>query len=233
LTYRGYRQKQAAAKELEKRNSLIRKGLEEKELLLKEIHHRVKNNLQFISALLGLQTDHVSDKGALAVLKEGQDRVQSMALIHQDLYQREDLTSVNVKDYFEKLIRGLFDSYNVRPEQVKLEMQIEDIDLDVDSVVPIGLIVNELVSNSLKYAFSGERHGSLFLTLMEVKDELILRVADDGIGITDEVQATLGSSLGYKLIQALTNQISGSYELVSDEGTEVTIRIKRYQKSTL
>ena len=148
--YKMFRQKE----EIEQKNSIISKALDEKEILLKEIHHRVKNNLHFISALLGLQTDHVSDQVALDALQEGQDRVQSMALIHQDLYQRDDLTSVNVKDYFIKLTEGLFDSYNIHTDDITLQLDIANLDLDVDTVVPIGLIVNELVSNCLKYAFS-------------------------------------------------------------------------------
>jgi len=126
---------------------------------LKEIHHHIKNNLQFISALLGLQTDHVSDQVALDALQDGQDRVQSMPLIHPDLYQRDDLASVNVQEYFVKLIEGLFDSYNIHPDDITLHLEVVNLDLDVDTVVPIGLIVNELVSNCLQYAFSDGEQG--------------------------------------------------------------------------
>jgi len=215
------------------KNVIISKGLADKELLLKEIHHRVKNNLHFISALLGLQTDHVSDKVALEALQEGQDRVQSMALIHQDLYQREDLTSVNIKEYFVKLIEGLFDSYNIRPDTVSLGLDVDDLDLDVDTVVPIGLIVNELVSNSLKYAFQETETGRIDVSLVEVNNELILKVTDDGKGMRDEIKSGLGQSLGYKLIQALTDQLDGTYDINGKGGTKVTIKILKYHKSLI
>jgi len=215
------------------KNAIITKGLQEKELLLKEIHHRVKNNLQFISALLGLQTEHVSDEVALEVLQEGQDRVQSMALIHQDLYQRDDLTSVNMKEYFVKLIEGLFDSYNIRPESISLQLNIDELNLDVDSVIPIGLIVNELVSNSLKYAFKDANSGKIEVTLAENNGLLRLQVNDNGKGITDQIKETLGQSLGYKLIHALTEQLEGTFDIDGSNGTHVNITIKKYQKSLI
>ena len=230
LMYRMFRQKE----EIQEKNSQISKALSEKEILLKEIHHRVKNNLQFISALLGLQTDHISDQVALDALQEGQDRVQSMALIHQDLYQRDDLTSVSVKDYFVKLTEGLFDSYNIHPDNISLQLFVADLDLDVDTVIPIGLIVNELVSNCLKYAFSIGEKGVISVSLQEIDDRLILTVSDNGKGITQTEIDNLGDSLGYKLIQALSAQLNGSYQIDGDHGgTIATIEINKYRKSTL
>jgi len=230
LTYRMFRQKE----EIQEKNSQISKALSEKEILLKEIHHRVKNNLQFISALLGLQTDHVSDEVALIALQEGQDRVQSMALIHQDLYQRDDLTSVNIKDYFIKLTEGLFDSYNIRTDDISLQLDITDLDLDVDTVVPIGLIVNELVSNSLKYAFADGATGVISVSLQELNDKLVLSVADTGAGMTQDTISNLGDSLGYKLIQALSAQLNGSYHIDGEQGgTIATIEINKYRKSAM
>ena len=230
LMYRMFRQNE----EIQQKNGIISKSLAEKEILLKEIHHRVKNNLQFISALLGLQTDHISDQVALDALQEGQDRVQSMALIHQDLYQRDDLTSVSVKDYFVKLTEGLFDSYNIHPDNISLQLFVADLDLDVDTVIPIGLIVNELVSNCLKYAFSIGEKGVISVSLQEIDDRLILTVSDNGKGITQTEIDNLGDSLGYKLIQALSAQLNGSYQIDGDHGgTIATIEINKYRKSTL
>lgn len=220
-------------KQIQEKNGIISKALHEKELLLKEIHHRVKNNLHFISALLGLQTDHVSDQQALDALQEGQDRVQSMALIHQDLYQREDLTSVNMKDYFVKLMEGLFDSYNIRSESIRLDLNVQELNLDVDSVVPLGLIVNEVISNSLKYAFQGKDNGEIKVILAEHENKLQLTISDDGIGITEEVRASLGESLGYKLIKALTEQLKGTMEIEANKGTQVSFAFEKYQKSDL
>ena len=230
LMYRMFRQNE----EIQQKNGIISKSLAEKEILLKEIHHRVKNNLHFISALLGLQTDHISDQVALDALQEGQDRVQSMALIHQDLYQRDDLTSVSVKDYFVKLTEGLFDSYNIHPDNISLQLFVADLDLDVDTVIPIGLIVNELVSNCLKYAFSIGEKGVISVSLQEIDDRLILTVSDNGKGIAQTEIDNLGDSLGYKLIQALSAQLNGSYQIDGEHGgTIATIEINKYRKSTL
>ena len=228
LFYKMFRQKE----EIVEKNSAISKALGEKEILLKEIHHRVKNNLHFISALLGLQTDHVADQVALSALQEGQDRVQSMALIHQDLYQRDDLTSVNVKDYFIKLTEGLFDSYNIHTDDISLQLDIAELDLDVDTVVPIGLMVNELVSNCLKYAFSPGEKGVVQVFLREVDQTLLLRVSDNGRGVTPDIIDSFGESLGYKLIHALSAQLDGSYHIDGEHGgTIVTIKINKYRKS--
>ena len=210
-------------------NGIIETALQEKDILLREIHHRVKNNLQFISSLLGLQTEHVDDPTALGALQEGQDRVQSMALIHQNLYQEDNLTGVDVKDYFIKLIRGLFDSYNIRQDQVELQLDIDELNLDVDTVVPIGLIVNELVSNSLKYAFKPGQSGVIKVHLGEERDMLHLLVKDSGIGMDPRAMEHLGSSFGYRLVKVLQVQLNAELDIKSKEGTEVSLRIKKYQ----
>lgn len=224
VLYRLYRKTQT-------QNTRISRALSEKEILLREIHHRVKNNLQFISSLLGLQTEHVEDPTALGVLQEGQDRVQSMALIHQNLYQEDNLTGVEMKDYFVKLVRGLFDSYNIRKDQIALALDIEELNLDVDSVIPVGLIVNELVSNCLKYAFPGDRPGTIHVSLSEKNEELILVVSDDGVGMDKEIRENLGQSFGYRLVNVFNDQLKGIMNINSAAGTEVTIRIKKYVKS--
>ena len=212
-------------------NKIISKALSEKETLLQEIHHRVKNNLQFISSLLRLQSEHIEDEKALGALQEGQDRVQSMALIHQHLYQEDNLKGVDMKDYFTKLIRGLFETYNIRKDQVLLQLNIEDLNLDIDTVVPVGLIVNELVSNSLKYAFPNSRKGMITVDLLECDEKLLISVADDGLGINQETQATLGESFGYRLIHVLKDQMKADLEIDVSQGTRVTIRIKKYAKA--
>lgn len=209
-------------------NKIIEKSLDEKEILIREIHHRVKNNLQFISSLLGLQSEHVSDDKALGALQEGQDRVQSMALIHQNLYQEENLTGVEVKEYFVKLIRNLFDSYNIRQGAIDLKLDISPLNLDVDTVIPIGLIVNELISNSLKYAFQSGNKGIISVSLKEANSQLILRVADNGNGIPDSAIDTLGDSFGYRLIHVLRDQLHATLEINNERGTQVSMLIKKY-----
>ncbi len=210
-------------------NEIINKALLEKQTLLQEIHHRVKNNLQFISSLLNLQSAHVQDNTALSALREGQDRVQSMALIHQNLYQEDNLTGVDMEEYFTKLIRGLFDSYNIRPDQISLQIDIEDLNLDVDSVIPIGLIVNELISNSLKHAFPDQRKGIISVSMAESDAQLILRVSDDGVGMDHASMDALKESFGYRLIHVFLDQLQAKLNIDSSSGTEVTLHIRQYE----
>lgn len=231
LIYRNYRDKSKSERELAEKNAIISKSLSEKEILLREIHHRVKNNLQFISSLLALQTEHIEDKVALDAMQEGQDRVQSMALIHQNLYQEDNLTGVDMKQYFVKLIRGLFDSYNIRKDQITLELNIDNINLDVDTVIPIGLIVNELVSNSLKYAFPDRTFGTIAVGLHETDNRLIVSVSDNGIGMTDEVKEKLGVSFGYRLVQVFRDQLQAEMKIDGKNGTKTTLSISKYEKT--
>ncbi|MCB0687133.1 MAG: tetratricopeptide repeat protein [Saprospiraceae bacterium] len=214
----------------QEQNKVINKALQEKDILLREIHHRVKNNLQFISSLLGLQSEHISDVSALSALQEGQDRVQSMALIHQNLYQEDNLTGVEVKDYFIKLIRNLFDSYNIRPGQIQLDLEIDQLNLDVDTVIPIGLIVNELVSNALKYAFKSLQKGEIKVSLKEINGQLQLQVSDNGVGITDEEMGKVGNSFGYRLINVFKDQLQADLKITNDHGTSVVMNIGKFRK---
>jgi two-component sensor histidine kinase len=218
-------------KKLKIQNQVIQKNVEEKDTLLREIHHRVKNNLQFISSLLKLQSRHVEDPNALSALKEGQDRVKSMALIHQNLYQEENLTGVDLKNYFEKLSSNLFYSYNIEPEKIKLKLEIEDINLDVDSVIPIGLIVNELISNALKYAFPGEKEGFIGVRLREFNNKLELTISDNGVGMTKENQDKMDASFGYRMINTFKSQLEADLLVNTDNGTSVTLLINDYKKS--
>lgn len=227
LSFFLYRQRQR----IKYQRDIINRALAEKEILLREIHHRVKNNLQFISSLLGLQSEHISDSRALGALQEGQDRVKSMALIHQDLYQDENLTGVDMKKYFTKLIRALFDSYNIRRGQIELDLQIEELNLDVDSVIPIGLILNELVSNCLKYAFVDQETGEIQVSLQEQDNQLLLQVSDNGVGMTEAQKSRLGSSFGYRLIDVLREQMRGQLHIIAGEGTTVKLVINKYEKT--
>jgi two-component sensor histidine kinase len=216
--------------DLKEKKEIIEKSLLEKEILLREIHHRVKNNLQFISSLLGLQSEHIDDDTALSALQDGQNRVQSMALIHQNLYQEDNLTGVGVKDYFIKLIRNLFDSYNIRNDSVDLMLEVDELNLDVDTVIPVGLIVNELVSNCLKYAFP-DGQGMILVSLKEEDNELCLMVKDNGRGITGLEKSNLGTSFGYRLIKVLQGQMKATLEVSANQGTQVIMRIRKYLRA--
>jgi len=178
-----YKKNKEKATELSEKNQLLSKALNEKEFLIKEIHHRVKNNLQIVSSLLSLQARNISDPTALDALKEGQSRVRSMALIHQNLYQDDDLIGVEAKAYIEKLSEGLFHSYNIDNDKIQLHSDIENVKLDVNTIIPLGLIINELITNALKYAFDENKQGKINLSLKKEENQLIFSIADDGKGI--------------------------------------------------
>lgn len=207
-------------------NSIISDALAEKNVLLKEIHHRVKNNLQIISSLLSLQSRTVEDKQASTALEEGQNRVQSMALIHQHLYSGDNIVGVKVQQYLRDLCRNVFVSHQIDTSKVALDLDIDDIELDISSVVPLGLILNELITNACKYAFSGSRSGTVKVTLKEMDESLQVNVADDGIGMENSKKQGFGS----KLISSLARKMDAQVEIENDKGTSVTLLIKKYKK---
>jgi two-component sensor histidine kinase len=212
-----------------KQQKVLAKALDEKSLLLKEIHHRVKNNLQLVSSLLTLQGQSITDDIALKAINEGKSRVRSMALIHQDLYQTDNITSVSAQTYFLKLCNELFDTYNIKKDQIKLITHIESLRLDVDTLIPIGLIINELITNALKYAFTGIEKGTIEISLKEENNVLRLNVNDNGVGY-DLNQLNKGS-FGNKLIKSLIQQLDGSLETKIDHGTKISMVFKDYKIS--
>jgi len=224
-----YRKNNKKSVTLTRQNDLIKKTLSEKEILLKEIHHRVKNNLQVVSSLLSLQSRFIQDEQALSAITEGKNRVRSMALIHQNLYQENNLTGVAVKPYFEKLIRSLFDSYNIDRERIKLYLEVDELTLSVDTVIPVGLITNELVSNALKHAFPKGRKGVLSVSVKEVGQQLILEVADNGIGIVDERIIEDSNTFGYKIINAFKEKLEADLKIDHEDGTRIRLFIAQYE----
>ncbi|NND94603.1 MAG: hypothetical protein HKN45_07020 [Flavobacteriales bacterium] len=219
-------------RKLTHQNELIEKSLSEKELLLREIHHRVKNNLQVVSSILSIQSRDIKDEEALKAVNESRSRVRSMALIHQDLYGEENMKGINAQSYITKLSNSLFNSYRVDKDKVKLFTEIDDLLIDVDTSVPLGLILNELVTNSLKYAFPDEREGEIHVELKEVKDSLRLTVADNGIGIPDDKKAASEDSFGMKMIKAFSKKLDAKWEVISDKGTTVKLVINNYKLAT-
>lgn len=204
----------------------LKKSLYEKEMLLKEIHHRVKNNLMIISSLLNLQANYLKDQESIDIFKESQNRAQSMALIHQRLYQSDDLKSIGFKEYISTLARDLYQSYVNDPGRISLQLNIEDVDIDIDHAIPLGLILNEIITNSMKYGFPGDLAGKIFVDLRKNDDEYILIVGDDGVGIPSDIDLEKSSTLGMQLINGLTGQIGGEIELNRDNGTEFKITFK-------
>lgn len=212
-----------------KQKRVLAKALDEKDILLREIHHRVKNNLQLVSSLLTLQGRSIDNEMAIKAINEGKSRVRSMALIHQDLYQKENLTGVNAKSYLLKLCEELFTTYTISEEKIQLHLDIENLDIDVDTLVPLGLIINETISNSLKYAFPEDRKGSLHISLKEKKGLLHLKVKDNGIGY--DPNKISHKSFGNRLIRALTEQLEGNLKIDSEQGTEINFTFSSYKLS--
>lgn len=208
--------------EIEKQRDVIEGQNNKNELLLKEIHHRVKNNLQTISSLLNLQSAHIQDASAKEAVQAGQHRVKSMALIHQKLYQRENLAGVEMKDYLTTLGESLLDTFGERAEAVTLAITMDEVELDVDTAVPIGLIVNELITNSLKYAFPDNTTGIISVCLIRNSaQKLELTVSDNGVGKTDNFDSKERTSFGSRLIHLLSLQLNGKVTTDHSNGTSV------------
>ncbi|OQP47200.1 hypothetical protein A4H97_06750 [Niastella yeongjuensis] len=197
------------------------------EVMMKELHHRVKNNLQIVSSLLSLQTYKVQDEEALLVLKESQQRVQAMSFIHQRLYKTESLTAVNMKEYLTDLAESLVTSYGFNRDGFDLHIVVEKEMLDIDKALPIGLIVNELMTNALKYAYRNSHHPALKITLTEEDTKLVCTIKDNGPGIDEQQWQTKKNSFGKQLITALCKQLRAQQSLVVDGGTQFTITIPK------
>lgn len=203
----------------------IVQSLREKEVLLKEVHHRVKNNMQVISSILNLQSSYVSDEYALSLLKESQNRIKTMAYIHESLYQNKTFATIDFAEYISTLSSNIIQSYAVSSDKVKLLLNAEKVVLNLDVSIPAGLILNELVTNSIKHAFSGGKSGFLSINLECENNVVILTVADDGVGLPDNFDYKNTNSLGLQLVNTLTEQIDGTVEFKRREsgGTEVNI----------
>ncbi len=201
---------------LEEKEALLR----EKEVLLKEIHHRVKNNLQTIVGLLNLQANVVDDPRVRGAFQESQSRIQSMSLIHQTLYQSNDLARLDVASYLGRLTHQIFASYGVNPRTVTLQVDAEDVPLSIDTAIPCGLIVNELLTNALKYAFPDGRSGRVRVSLHRTPSlETRVSVSDDGVGLPADFDLEESGSLGLQLVHELTRQIGGRLEIARERGT--------------
>ena len=209
---------------------LIRASLRDKEMLLKEIHHRVKNNLQVVSSLLYLQSRKVHDDGVLEMFQESQHRVRSMALVHERLYRTEDLAWIDFGAYIHDLTDYLFQVYKTEDKSIRLKTHFASLPLNIDAAIPCGLIVNELVSNALKHAFPNGKPGEINIELYEGEDgQFSLSVSDNGIGFPEDVDFRNTTSLGLQLVNTLADQIEGSVELDGKDGTSFVITSGRRQ----
>ena len=201
--------------------------LKEKEVLLKEIHHRVKNNFNVIGSLINLQMGQIHDQHSLDLMSDCRNRVHTMAMIHQQLYQAKDLASINLKAYISSLATTLFRSYNADPDKILLDLTIENVTMGVDRAIPCGLILNELISNALKYAFppSYDGKGQITISLRLIKKASIeLIVNDNGIGLPSELDIEQTKSMGLRLVSILArDQLQGKLNLIRDKGSKFQI----------
>lgn len=205
----------------------MRETINEKEILLQEVHHRVKNNLQVISSILNLQSSYVKDENSLSILRESQNRIKSMSFIHESLYQTKDFAHIEFREYLLSLSKNLIHSYSLSTNKITLNTNLCETFLSLDQAIPCGLIVNELISNSLKYAFENDKSGEIFITLEENKNILTLVIGDDGIGLPPGFDYENSESLGLQLVYTLIDQIDATIKVETTNGTKYLITFEK------
>jgi len=212
----------------------ITASLREKEVLLKEIHHRVKNNLGIVSSLLQMQIRRAQDPQTNLILQDSQNRIASIALVHEKLYRSEDLANINLSQYIQDLTVYLFDSYNISSSQIQLLFQVENVHLAIEMAIPFGLIINELVSNALKHAFPDDRSGAIQIQLAQTlsaqpdhPQTVVLIIQDNGIGLPSDFELKTTKTLGLTLVQGLVKQIGATLEITSQQGTQFKITLTK------
>ena len=213
LAVRKATEKVSLIRALQAERDLLARSLAEKEVLMQEVHHRVKNNLAVIASLLRLQAAKFADENFAAALRESQYRVESMALIHEELYASGNMREVDLARHAALLARNLFHSYGVDPARISWSVAVEPMPLGVGQAIPVGLILNELISNALKHAFPNRRTGSVTIEGWRREGRVQLTVRDDGIGVRSEVELAHPKSLGMQIIQILTRQLKGTFEV--------------------
>lgn len=209
--------------ELKQRERQLQNSLKQKELLLKELHHRVKNNMQLIISLLNLQANRLDDAGLLSAFHTSRDRIYSMALVQDRLYRSKDFSHIDFADYIQEMMEVVLKTYHAH-DQITVQPALEALDLGIDSAIPCGLIVNELLTNAVVHAFPGGRHGTVNVTLKALnKGRIYLAVQDDGVGMDPQIEVGSGASMGFRLISILVDQIEGEYNVILGKGTCIEI----------
>ncbi|MCA1761463.1 MAG: PAS domain S-box protein [Cryomorphaceae bacterium] len=205
----------------------MHESIREKEILLQEVHHRVKNNLQVISSILNLQSAYVKDSNSLNILRESQNRIKSMSFIHESLYQTRDFSHIEFSDYMLSLTNNLVHSYSLQTANISLRKDMEKVFLELDQAIPCGLIANEIVSNSLKYAFPGDTKGEIYIGIKEVNNTIELVIADNGVGLPEELDYENSESLGLQLVYTLAEQLNASISVTIENGTKYLITFEK------
>jgi len=203
----------------------IRRSLREKDVLLKEVHHRVKNNLSMVASLLTLQSEYLKNRHDVEVFKQIRDRISSISLVHEQLYLSEDLTKVDFAAYVKQLTANLLQSVLSGPKHIELAIEVDEAKLDINTAIPLGLIIAELFTNAVKYAFKGRTHGSVTLRLERRESSYVLTVGDDGIGLPKGFNPRTATSLGFQLVHALALQLSAKVSFKRQRGTTIVIHL--------
>ncbi len=216
--------------ELKNAEEKIIASLKEKEVLLQEIHHRVKNNMQIISSLLSLQATHTCNEEAVEILEESKGRVKAMAMIHEKLYNNPNLHELNTGEYLKNLVPDILKSYSNISNNVTTNIDVDEIYLNIETALPLGLLVNELVSNSIKHAFPGGK-GNIIVKLEKTGEEYMLMVSDDGTGLPDDVDPFNAPTLGLQLVMSLSAQLEGKLDVGRIGETSYTLRFNELSYS--
>ncbi|KJR42167.1 signal transduction histidine kinase [Candidatus Magnetoovum chiemensis] len=211
----------------------LRKSLKEKELLLGEIHHRIKNNLAIVSSLLRMQRNNIKDEHYANMFKESENRIKSIALVHEKIYRSKSLSNVNLNTYIKDLIETLFETYKTNTTDITINISVDDLTLEIDKAIPFGLLINELIANALKYAFPNKEQGEIYIGLHRVQTgQIRLIVRDNGVGLPKSIDIRNTESLGFQLIVGLAeNQLEGALQLNKNTGTEIIITFKNIDSS--
>lgn len=216
------------ARSLAEKNATISKALDQNKMLVKEVHHRVKNNLQVVSSLLYLQSRYIDDNSAKDALQAGRSRVQAMSLLHQKLYQTENIQDVAIKPYFTELFESIVRTYKVSDTVITHKIDVANIYLDIQLVIPMGLIVNEMLSNALEHAFDGQATGFVLLDIQEMGDDIRLVVSDNGSGLPYDSIPERSTSLGLELIKSFSEKIDAEMEIKNQNGTTYILTFSRH-----
>jgi len=204
----------------------LRSSLNEKEILLKEIHHRVKNNMQIISSLINLQSDYATDEATVKMFEDSKNRIRSMALIHEKLYNSEDISLIEFSKYIKSLTSKLLEFYSSKTRLITINVISDNITMDIDSAIPCGLIINELVSNAIKYAFPNGNDGNITIRMHQKGENHVLCVEDDGVGFPKDIDFMNPKTLGLQIVHTLTLQLGGNIELENNGFTRFRINFK-------
>jgi two-component sensor histidine kinase len=215
---------------LSERNKAVEENLQQKETMIGEIHHRIKNNLQLISSIFDLQSRTLKDEEAIKAIMDSKNRVKAMAVIHQKLYQQSDIYGINMREYIENLTTGIVETFSALKQKINVHTNVEEVVLHIDTSIPMGLIITEVITNSLKYAFQDGKEGNIYISLHERENKLILELNDDGVGMGNAKSIENSTSFGMKMIKSLSRQLRAEWRVENEGGTKYIFEIENFKR---